>query len=342
MLTYTKVLKTWFDSIDSDTRLKLFGQSQEKLYTVTEKYERSLGEKSPAREEICRFDLEIPLSGQSYADIAFVYFFKDAIDKNAPNTILGGSLPLVQKIAPLYRPDQVIFIEFDTGSGNQTSCPSMFFKIYSDYAAGKILTVLQEENPNSRQWANFTKTWEQNKSRCFLRHLGLMLGRDNLPVRVVSRINDRKLEGNVAEDLVAFFNTFDFPFFSSDVLEKLRTLSHINFDNPCPTWYLVSLDLLPDGTWGKTLGLEIFQTIIDKYKINTTLTHRKKVVQLLKDWQLTDDRINFINDCEKILFLTDEKTKEQFLFSYQLSHFKLRWHDGKPLPAKAYFQIDQI
>ncbi len=342
MLTYTQVLQTWFDSIGKDTGLALFGEPLDNLYTVTAKYEQSLGEESPAREKITRFGLEIPLAGQSYTDIPFVYYFKDALRENAVKPVLGVSLPLIRKIAPLYHPDHAFFIEFDTGSRNQTSNPSLFFKIYSEETAGKILTVLQEENPNSRQWASFAKTWEQNKSRCFLRQLGLMPGRDNLPVRVVFRINEKKQEGDTAKDLLTFFNTFDFPFFSPDVLEKLRTISRINFDNPCPIWYFLNLDLLPDGTWGKTVGLEIFQTVLDKYKTVTTPIHRKKVVQLLKDWQLTDGRINLINECEKILLLTDEETKENFLFSYQLSHFKLRWHDGKPLPAKAYFQIDQI
>ena len=102
--------------------------------------------------------------------------------------------------------------------------------------------------------------------------------------------------------------------------------------------YTLCLDLLPDGTWGKAMGMEVFQQLLNGKK-QIIASYREELLRQFANWQLTDERTNLLGECEQLLLIPDPKTNKKKLISSYLSHFKLRWQDDKPLPAKAYFQI---
>ena len=335
MLTHAQILENWFNSMDKDLRLTLFGPSLAKVYATAKTGKI-------ATDQIKLSGLpEIPLSGPAYTDYSLSYILDSVLKGDIVNSALNDTLPLIKKIATVVPVKKSLFMEFDAGSGNDTAHPSLFFKTGKPDSADGLIALFKQESPHPRRWEMFEKIWGQIKGQWRLVYIGLMPRRKDSPVRIILSPDTQQPHDNPVEELEALFTALGYPFPHSDVLQKFDVIWQINRTIPYSASYTLCLDLLPDGTWGKTIGMEIFQELLNGKK-QIIASYREKLIHQFRDWQLADERVNLLGDCEKMLLIPDSETEKKYLLCSYLNHFKLRWQDDNPLPVKAYFQLHEV
>ena len=329
----TEILKTCLDSFGT-TSPRLFGGDWPKVLDTCRKFELTDTDTcQPYFARGCLFGLETPLLGKSYLDVSLGWRYKDFDHTCFADNTLQRALKRIRRAAKIYRPNDVVFAELDTGSDEKNTIPSLFFQNKSPEDGDKLLAGLWDKDEEPPQWEALRQIWEKI-SPDWNFFLGLLEGRPHSPLRLL--FYDKKLPSGKFFDLKQteeLCRTLDLPPLGKTAREQISILTKYAI-TPCP----LVLDLMPDGTWGTMVGMEIFQMFPNSK--NAPRRHWQEIKEELLKMGLADERIHLLEDCEKMVFLPSETEAGKNLITLsQISHIKLRWNDDNPLPAKAYLQL---
>lgn len=329
----TKNLKTCLDSFGA-TAPRLFGEDYTRVLDTCRKFE--LTDTDTCQPYFARgsgFGLETPLLGQPYLDVSLAWRYSDFDHACFADNALQGALKRIRRAAKIYRPNDVVFAELDTGSDQSNTLPSLFFQNKSPEDGDTLLTGLWEKDEEPPQWETLRRIW-QKISPDWNFFLGLLEGRPHSPLRLL--FYDKKLPSGKFFDfkrMEDLCQTLGIPPLGKTAREQISILMKYAI-TPCP----LVLDLMPDGSWGSMVGMEIFQMFPNGK--NAPRRHWQELKQELLKMGLADERIHLLDNCEKFIFLPTETAAGKNLITLsQISHIKLRWNDDTPLPAKAYLQI---
>ena len=106
--------------------------------------------------------------------------------------------------------------------------------------------------------------------------------------------------------------------------------------------YILDLDVLADGSLGDTVGVEL---ILKKAVFPASQRELvqgpqfARLCELLQGAKLADQRLKALPN--SIIAAPMSTGADVYIYS-RISHFKLRWQQGKALPAKVYVQLRPV
>ena len=106
--------------------------------------------------------------------------------------------------------------------------------------------------------------------------------------------------------------------------------------------YILDLDVLADGSLGDTIGVEL---ILKKAVFPASQRELvqgpqfARLCELLQGAKLADQRVEALPN--SIIAAPMPTGADVYIYS-RISHFKLRWQQGKALPAKVYVQLRPV
>ncbi len=321
-------LQFWLQQQDAQTLEKLLGKNRDELLRTAKDFEPALGV------DILQSLIEIPLLGEPCADISFSYDSKD-FRTNYFNSEAGRRIqPLFQYCSLLINDSNPLFVEIDTSRHNPV--PGIFLDClkYGDV----IFERLWQKGAEPAQW-NRVRTLIRNLPGLWqLLYVGFMPNRQDIPLKLIFVRLDRENNylPNSPEDIKALLDYLGHEPLPRDAREKLNALKNLGFDK-----ITVSMDMLPNGSFGPVLGTEIFLLEdLDTPQELLNTEEGKKLIQQLHDWGLADGRTEQLSRCCGIFFPPRNFQCMESQFQVFPNHIKLRWQDGRPLPAKAYLSVN--
>lgn len=218
------------------------------------------------------------------------------------------------------------YLEADTASGSIDEY-ALFFTI-AGTAANVLLPSLLTDNNAATNIDVVKKIFTQINPELEIFLIGFMNSREKKPLRLVL-VNPK----NDTELFIQGIKKI-FPTLPSDLEDKLTELAKLQLFH-----FMLNIDVMPDGTLGDTIGVDVlFDSILPKEQERISKSSQyEKTVSMLKAWNLADERIDTLSKCIQLLTINTQEDTYQLLSA--LSHFKLRWKDGKLLPAKAYIWL---
>lgn len=225
--------------------------------------------------------------------------------------------------------NRLVYLESDLTSGS-IERPSVFVSL--NYMMQNIMEPVVVKYGMASCYPAFKQCLAAAEPALRLISLGFMYGRYEPTMRVVLYALDLKPEA-IMDSLKRLGDRGKA--FAAQIEPYLRAAAELDIFE-----YIVDLDLAQDGTIKDFVGLELLMkddTVIKQQRLFQTEAYAK-LLQLLQDWHLADARVNLVADCVFAKDVTDPINGAYHVNS-GLSHFKLRWKEGKALPAKVYLQL---
>lgn len=154
--------------------------------------------------------------------------------------------------------------------------------------------------------------------------IGFMLSRPDTPIRVALR-GHPKAELTATLDYLESLGGFTIDaVLRNSVLELCKIYG-------CDLF--VDIDIMPNGRLGPVLGLELLLPVTKfvHQLLIITSPPAQSFMKRLVELGLADKRIYATKEC-----IWDEVIMQKVIFVSRISHFKLRWYNGLPMPAKVY------
>lgn len=235
----------------------------------------------------------------------------------------------LQAINPELLNNRYLYLEADLASGKTTKT-SMFISL--SYELENILDDVLLEVGAGEYLPTLKRCLRCVAPTLVLLHLGFMRGRSEQALRVVlyARDSSPELIMQALERLGPEGERF-----ALQIKERLLLADALNIFE-----YIIDLDILPDGSWGDIIGLELLlkDDTLERQKVLFQSEAYKRLLQYFKAWKISDDRVDIVQNCVFAMPVTDPFNGAYFVHS-RLSHFKLRWKKGVPMAAKAYLQL---
>ena len=228
------------------------------------------------------------------------------------------------KRKPALLPQCMLYLEADIGVGTSTDVSS-FVNLSGDFVEDLLplllkyrrramdIPLLLDQLKRVRPWG---EPW----------HIGFMESREEKPLRLVLLLH------HGLSDIPVILQHLGAASLPSDGWQLLEDI-----DKKHLFYYMLDLDVFPDGTMGSTIGVEL---LIKKAKwpkeqqeLMATEAYRN-FLQELQTASLSDQRIEGIAPA-----VAENTFRENSIVYSRISHFKLRWQDGRALAAKVYVQI---
>lgn len=328
MVDNARACQAWLNYLEQGRAGSLVGQINKDLLTTGASYS--------VQNAYVDYYAEVSLLGRAGIDLSAQYCMADFLQGNLlQESVLAeqGELfyryaQLLQKRLPKVLPNCYCFLEKDTATGdkNQTA---IFFNM-----TGKLVYELAAEVMG---WLGYEERL-QAVVNCLhsvqpelnLWHLGFMLSRPQAPIRLVLISDSLGAEGILkALDKLGKANQVQ-------LMEPLlRTLESLQlFD------FILDIDILPDGTLGNTVGLELVLDPITPTRQHMAFATRdwKQALSLLQQKGQADERLLLLEQCLLSSLAPDEEQEPYYMYS-RLSHLKLRWQEQEQLPTKAYLHM---
>lgn len=345
-LSNYEVLEGWLDYLQ-DKVAALVGTSKDQILESVRR------QNLLQREQF--YCLECPLQGEPSMDFALQYQTKDFL---GTRDFTGNNSFRYARFFNLYGqmvgPDKKFYLEFETIKGVGMAA-AVFLDIHNVDAERVIQRTLAfqaeaRRMPRILEIIEIAKKYELVPS-----NIGFIYSHLNGPLRLTFAIQlevlllpDRydpyayfALElgmGKQSETLQKAFakNPDQFRMFVGNtvLMQDLVELSNFDFLD-C---YL-DIDIMPDGSIGDIMGIEVVlgvQSIEGQHE----MLHSKEFAEFiffLQKINVIDERIVCFADCIFYANLPQTLDSQEVLVS-MLSHFKLRYKQGKRLPAKVYLQ----
>lgn len=337
-LSNIEVLDGWLNYLQQGDMLgSVVGRSRSTITAIV--HRMSLVEKDAV------WILECPLLGEPGADFGLRYNTKSFFE----NSFFVGKAERFNHFFEVYArtvgAQKNFMLELDTavGSGSQLA---VFLDIQerAEQAIAKALGFNSEARrvPAVQKILAVAKDL-QPLSFCFI------YGRANLPLRLTFRAKEphtcagvisfvEKLEQSRQSKAFAKAMEKNEQFkelqVDSAILKDLRTISQLDiFD--CS----LNVDLFPDGNLGPIYGLDLElrgKTVAEQERILGS-DQFCRFYELLSKSNVMDNRFNCINKSIFAVPLPHESGQQEYLTSI-IAGFKLRYKQGKRLPAKIFFQ----
>ena len=287
-----------------------------------------------------RYFAEIPLIGKPGVDLSVEYpliLFRDGNPLHHPAVNQWGEFfykleSRLQQLNPARADDLVAYLEADTsrdGSGKSAA-----FVNLSGRLAEILLPELLEWQGMTERLTGIQKIIDKVDGLLVPWHFGFMRSRKELPFRLtLHRYNN---DSNLVLNLFRAVRKLELFSFVDTASEKIRDLDSLGL-----TEYMLDIDIMPDGSIGDTIGIELhpFTAILPGQQ--RTLVRQdqfRKLTDLLKIWGIADDRLDILPDCLWSMDAPDNTQAPYNMISY-LSHMKLKWQKDRFCLAKVYLQL---
>lgn len=328
MILHSQACLSWLQYLSKSSAKALVGDVEDKHIQVIGLYDIY-----PDAFEYCA---EVPLKGAPGMDLSCRYPIASFLQRNPLNANMLKSCgdffhsfaKEQHKLLPAITPLSYCYLETDTASGVSDKT-ALFLNI-----AGKLVPDLL---PKVMEWQQHADSLpkvnaylQQVKPEAGLWYIGFMNSREQTPLRLVLHsLNRKPMELlTVAERLGKVQAAEQMKQFAA-LLEKTGFCS-----------FFLDVDVMPDGSLGDTVGLEILmpKPIPQQQKEILLLPAFKELFSLLQTTGAADERLELLTDCIFSMKAPDNFQKPYILLS-KLSHIKLSWQQGKLLPAKAYLYM---
>lgn len=307
--------------LDTGTEVKLMNQAP--LY--------ALGQ------ERVDFYLEAPLLGRTQVDLSAQYFAEAFAEGNP----LQG-LPVAQEGAffHFYAKELAqlkstllrhcnLYLEADVASEGEPKVAS-FINLSGDFVQELLPSVLAYRG-RLKQLAPLRTLLDKVSEWCDPWHFGFMESREEKSLRLVLLVKQGLMN---LQKALASIGTSKLPQEGWELLAKIDELQI--FD------YILDLDVLADGSLGDTIGVEL---ILKKAVFPASQRELvqgpqfARLCELLQGAKLADQRVEALPN--SIIAAPMPTGADVYIYS-RISHFKLRWQQGKALPAKVYVQLRPV
>ncbi len=307
--------------LDAGTEVKLMNQAP--LY--------ALGQ------ERVDFYLEAPLLGRTQVDLSAQYFAEAFAEGNP----LQG-LPVAQEGAffHFYAKELAqlkstllrhcnLYLEADIASEGEPKVAS-FINLSGDFVQELLPSVLAYRG-RLKQLAPLRTLLDKVSEWCDPWHFGFMESREEKSLRLVLLVKQGLMN---LQKALASIGTSKLPQEGWELLAKIDELQI--FD------YILDLDVLADGSLGDTIGVEL---ILKKAVFPASQRELvqgpqfARLCELLQGAKLADQRVEALPN--SIIAAPMPTGADVYIYS-RISHFKLRWQQGKALPAKVYVQLRPV
>lgn len=249
-----------------------------------------------------------PLKGRSVEQEGdFFHYYAGELARLKPSLLKSCALYLEADISEETREQVASFINL-SGTIAEKLLPSVLaYRGWSDRYE-QVTALLQRLKPWCEPW-----------------HFGFMESRREKPLRLVLILkNDLQ---NIAE-LLQLAGVLPLPVAGIELLQKIAELGIFS--------YMLDLDILPDGSIGSTVGIELLPKDAiwpARQRLLVTTSEYERFCKLLQQAGLADERLEAL-----INSIFTAKNADVYIYS-RISHFKLRWQKQQALPAKAYVQL---
>lgn len=250
-----------------------------------------------------------PLSGRSVGKEGdFFHYYAKELEKRKPALLLQC----------------VLYLEADIGEGTSTDVSS-FVNLSGDFVAD-LLPLLLKYRRRSMDIPFLLDQLQRVRPWGEPWHIGFMEAREEKPLRLVLLLH------HGLSDIPVILQTLGAAPLPQEGWQLLEDI-----DQKQLHYYMLDLDIFPDGTVGHTIGVELLikeakwpweqQDLMCSENYQT-------FIQQLQTAGLADQRIEGIAPA-----VAENTFRENSVVYSRISHFKLRWQDGRALPAKVYVQI---
>lgn len=285
---------------------------------------------------------EMKLTGKKGVDISAQYplYLFDGVNPFEGRELeqTGEFLKWYASLLKAYNPVLIdfcdVFLEADTSQGKVNKVANFLnlrgnaaFELYGDILKKKGLENRTEAVGNIL-----------NRLRPYMRlcHIGFMDSRQENPIRMTMGNTKTMDMGNIIKAIEILGGLG----LSETAIEKIRKLADIGLADIGLVDLFLDFDVMPDGSIGDTAGLEMSlmsQSPMAQKRIMRGDKY-KSMVSWLKEEKMADDRIDCLPEFLWGMVPEDGFQPPYFMYS-TISHFKLKWHQGRAMEAKVYLQL---
>ncbi len=230
----------------------------------------------------------------------------------------------LDKRKPALLPDCTLYLEADIGEGTSPEVSS-FVNLSGDFVEEILPLLLKYRGREIEETILFAKL-RQVKFYGEPWHIGFMEAREEKPLRLVLYLH------HGLSDIPLILEKWNAPCLDMEAMQLLEEIDKTHLFS-----YMLDLDILPDGSLGPTVGVELLvnkATWPEEQQRLMQTDHFQSFIQLLLREGLSDQRIQGITPA-----ISETIFRENSTVYSRISHFKLRWQAGLAMPAKVYVQI---
>ena len=277
------------------------------------------------------FFVEAPLAGEPAIDLSAQYFVRDFLDANplvgrvvAPQGELFHLYAVIlSKLKPALLHNCTLYLEADTSKADVKDI-AYFINLAGDYVVMLLPVILTYQGKYELK-SVVARLLEQGGDLCRPWHFGFMDSRESKPLRLVLALTQGIKKLSV---LLERLGTTQLPPAAYTLLKQIEALNGFTF--------MLDLDVLVDGSLGDTVGVELIPRYIapivqQDFFAGSQFT---RLCALLSEARVADERLAALPE----VVFNEELKPDRYIYS-RLSHFKLRWQQGRALPAKVYLQM---
>ena len=316
-------IKNWFSFVEDIPDIySLIGTNKETILLRANDY-KSLG-----RDVYCT---EIKLKEDSGIDLSVQYYALDFIDNKLIisdkmeryNKLFNDYISILFKYSEEDIHDMTLYLESDTSIEDNDRDFSTFIYVPRNNTETILTEYLNLYGLDNIKDFLFN-IMNILKNNLKLYYLGLMYSKKNFSIRYAYL-----LINNNIDNLKQFLKLINYKNIPEDDLNRLSFL-----ENNSNMIILVDIDITEDKKIGDILGLEL-GFLISKVKDQKLYLYSetiRNIFSLIKEWDIVDNsKLELMKKC---IFYSPE-----YKVSSRISHLKLRWNNGKRLPAKVYLEI---
>lgn len=308
---------------------KLLGTDYENVVQAAEMYDNG--------QPFLFFFAEIPLLGKPGVDLSVEYNLASFLSGNVlagtpvakQGEFLVNYARLLQKHYPELMEHCYTFLEADSSKGKINKV-AQFINLPGEITKACLTPVLEWKDALELQEA-IERTLEALAPDLELWQIGFMESRQEKPLRLDLHTTETGLEG-----LIAGAKRLGLEDFVESAEPLLKAIADMELCDD----YALDLDILPDGSLGDTVGVELkskeLYPMLQRKMLQTE--NFAKLKKLLKEQGMADERLELLPSCIFGAPLSHRELSAFYVYSY-LSHIKLVWKAGKPMAAKIYLEM---
>ena len=288
------------------------------------------------------FYVEIPLCGQPQVDLSAQYFAEGFANANP---LRGSALAQEGDFFHYYAKELLrlkpqllrycnLYLEADIDGSDQlvdeNAKVASFINLSGDFVEELLLAVLAYRG-RLQQATRVNELLDSLKDYCEPWHFGFMESREERQLRLVLILKQG------LANLEEIIQAIGAPSIPQEGLELLRKIDALGIFK-----YMLDVDVLRDGSLGNMVGIELIPQNAVFPATQQALVQTDAYAQLcelLQQAGLADARIQ--NLSKTIMATPVDTCVDTYIYS-RISHFKLRWQGGEPLPAKVYCQMRPV
>lgn len=316
------MVKSWINYLQQDDIMAaIVGKDKAVLHKLEHCY--------IADDQIC-FLTESPLLGEAGLDFS-VQLKLSTFEKIPTIGLPSKDEEFIKKYADFMQHKGQFYLECDTFSGD--SGKVAFFVDTFQRSCSELAKFFEEEiNVYSQKQKNtLLKILVQMPEALLLSYIGIMSSREDRTIRL--SVSTKEMTNGSLKEQLEWLSSLGYFSEAKTIASDLEGI-----DELLGFVIFLTIDIMPDGTLGDTLGCELKplaesigsqKKMLESVQLNTLL-------QRLDELKLMDKRIWYAGYGIFCAPLPQDGTKQEGLYS-MISHFKLKWKNGKHLPSKIYF-----